>query len=110
MHVYHPGQSGIFLVEKIGDKYQVADRCANYQILSPQDDNYIPMHVLYGYYHDQNVSTVYIHWDAFPDDGTAQIMFRQQPIQKMATVNGYTLWYRITDYWPDFAEITYTKS
>ncbi len=100
-------RSGIFLIEKVGNKYRVADRSSNYQILKPEDDDYIQMHVLHGYHHKERLPWVYIHWDAVPGD--VEIKFRDQPIEKMATVNGYTLWYRITDYWPDFAEITYSK-
>lgn len=103
-------KSAIFLIEKAGDKYRVADRASNYQPLKPEDDDYIQMHVLHGYYHDEDLPEVYIHWDAVPDDGTLEIKFRDQTIEKLATVNGYTLWYRITDYWPDFAEIEYIKA
>ena len=99
----------IFLIEKVGDKYRVADRTANYQMLERADDDYIQMHVLHGYDHKEKTPRVYIHWDAVPDDGTLEIRFRDQLIPKLATVNGYTLWYRITDYWPDYAEITYSK-
>lgn len=100
-------RSGIFLIEKVGNKYRVADRSSNYQMLKPEDDEYIPMHELHGYYHKEKLPWVYIHWDAVPGD--VEIKFRDQPVEKMATVNGYTLWYRITDYWPDFAEITVTE-
>lgn len=100
-------RSGIFLIEKVGNKYRVADRSSNYQMLKPEDDEYIPMHELHGYYHKEKLPWVYIHWDAVPGD--MEIKFRDQPVEKMATVNGYTLWYRITDYWPDFAEITVTE-
>lgn len=102
-------RSGIFLIEKVENKYRVADRTSNYQMLKPEDDDYIQMHVLHGYYHKEDLPRVNIHWDAVPDDGTLEIRFRDQLIPKLATVNGYTLWYRITDYWPDFAEITYSK-
>lgn len=100
-------RSGIFLIEKVENKYRVADRSSNYQMLKPEDDEYIPMHELHGYYHKEKLPWVYIHWDAVPGD--MEIKFRDQPVEKMATVNGYTLWYRITDYWPDFAEITVTE-
>ncbi|MBR6608758.1 MAG: helix-turn-helix transcriptional regulator [Oscillospiraceae bacterium] len=100
-------QSGIFLIEKVGNKYRVADRSSNVQKLNQEDDDYIQMHTLHGYYHKEKLPWVYIHWDAVPGD--VEIKFRDQPVEKMATVNGYTLWYRITDYWPDFAEITVTE-
>ena len=100
-------RSGIFLIEKVGNKYRVADRSSNVQKLNQEDDDYIQMHTLHGYYHKEKLPWVYIHWDAVPGD--IEIKFRDQPVEKMATVNGYTLWYRITDYWPDFAEITVTE-
>ncbi|MBE6866325.1 MAG: helix-turn-helix transcriptional regulator [Ruminococcaceae bacterium] len=100
-------RSGIFLIEKVGNKYRVADRSSNVQKLNQEDDDYIQMHALHGYYHKEKLPWVYIHWDAVPGD--VEIKFRDQPVEKMATVNGYTLWYRITDYWPDFAEITVTE-
>ena len=103
MYITHQ-DSGIFLIEKQNDKYKVADSTINKQMLSSADDAYIQMHVLYGYGHPKPFETVYIHWDAVPGD--VEIKFRDQSIEKMATVNGYTLWYRITDCWPDFAEIT----
>lgn len=40
-------------------------------------------------------------------NGEVEIKFEDISIEKVATVNGYTLWYRITDYWPDFDKITY---
>lgn len=100
-------RSGIFLIEKVGNKYRVADRSSNYQMLKPEDDDFIQLHTLHGYHHRERLPWVYIHWDAVPGD--VEIKFRDKPIEKMATVNGYTLWYRITDYWPDFAEITITE-
>ena len=108
MYITHQ-DSGIFLIEKQGDKYKVADSTVNKQMLSPVDDDYIQMHVLYGYGHPKPFETVYIHWDAVPHNGQLEIMFRDNTVEKLATVNGYTLWYRITDYWPDYAEITYTE-
>lgn len=100
-------RSGIFLIEKVGNKYRVADRSSNVQKLNQEDDDYIQMHTLHGYYHKEKLPWVYIHWDAVPGD--VEIKFRDQPVEKMAIVNGYTLWYRITDYWPDSAEITVTE-
>ena len=102
-------ESGIFLIEKQGSKYKVADSTINKQILTGIDDNYIQMHALYGNGHSKPFETVYIHWDSVPHKGEMEIRYKDVTIDKLATVNGYTLWYRITDYWPDYAEITVTK-
>lgn len=101
-------ESGIFLIEKQAGKYRVADSTINKQVLTQTDDNYIQMHALYGYEHQKPFENVYIHWDAVPHSGKIEIKFKDESIDKLATVNGYTLWYRITDYWPDYADIIYS--
>ena len=102
-------KSGVFLIEKINGKYSVADATIVTQALKPEDDDYIPLHVIYGYGHPKPFDEAYIHWDAVPYSNNVEIRFKDTIIEKMATVNGYTLWYRITDYWPDYAEITVTQ-
>ena len=79
----------IFLIEKINGKYQVTDRSGNSQYLKREDDDFIHMHNHMGYYHSEPMQTVYVHWDAVPGD--KEIKFRDQHIEPLANVNGYTL-------------------
>lgn len=102
-------KSGIFLIEKVNDKYCIADSTIVTQPLKPIDDNYIPLYVMYGYNHSENFQDVYVHWDAVPTNSEVVIKYKDISINKVATVNGYTLWYRMTDFWPDYAEITVTQ-
>lgn len=53
-------KSGIFKIEKIDDKYCVADNTIVTQTLEEKDDNHILLYVMYGYNHPKTFKDIYI--------------------------------------------------